>query len=58
MGRGVGVGVGAGAEVGSAASAVGSGRGAESVQKHRSVFELPIGADFVRPVLEKFSAGR
>ena len=33
-----------------------SGTGFESVQKHSSVFELPIGADFVRPVLEKFSS--
>ena len=35
-----------------------SGTGAESVPKHRRVFELPIGADFVKPVLERFSAAR
>ena len=33
-----------------------SGTGFESVQKHRNVFELPVGADFVKPVLEKFAA--
>ena len=31
-----------------------SGTGAESVQKHRNVVELPVGADFVKPVLERF----
>ena len=31
-----------------------SGTGAESVPKHRNVVELPIGADFVKPVLERF----
>ena len=35
-----------------------SGTGAESVQKHRSVVELPVGADFVTAVLERFSAAR
>ena len=35
-----------------------SGTGAESVQAHRNVIELPVGADFVKPVLERYSAAR
>ena len=34
-----------------------SGTGAASIPAHRNFVELPVGADFVRPVLEKFSAG-
>ena len=35
-----------------------SGTGAESVPAHRNRVELPIGADFVEPVLKRFAAAR
>jgi len=35
-----------------------SGTGAESVPEHRNLVKLPVGADFVEPVLKRFPAGR
>ena len=32
-----------------------SGTGAESIPAHRNLVELPVGADFVKPVLKKFA---
>ena len=34
-----------------------SGTGVDSVPAHRNRIELPVGADFVRPMLKRFSAG-